>query len=157
LCSAAAAGILPSLRGSERNGFMKRFRLGLILVFLGIVSGAAALLAADTADEKPPAAPPGSVEVHLEVHLMEYTVKMPETLPAGPTTFVLHNDGNKKHAFKIEGPGIEGAQSTILEPRATGELKVTLQPGEYKVYCPIGSHSIKGMSVKLVVTATQGG
>jgi len=130
---------------------MKRFRMVLILVLLSLVSGAEALLAADTADEKPPAAPAGSVEVHL----MEYAVKMPTTLPAGPTTFVLHNDGNKKHAFKIEGPGIEGTQSAILEAHATGELKVTLQPGEYKVYCPIGSHSIKGMNVKLVVTAIQ--
>ncbi|HZF11740.1 MAG TPA: cupredoxin domain-containing protein [Thermoanaerobaculia bacterium] len=136
---------------------MKRFRRPLLLVFLALsslgVAGAASLLAADPAEEKPPATAPGAVEVHLS----EYVVKMPETLPAGPTTFALHNDGNKKHAFKIEGPGIEGTQSAILEPHATGELKVTLQPGEYKIYCPIGSHSIKGMSVKLVVTGTQGG
>src|SRR5262249_28458683 len=111
------------------------------------------LLAADPADEKPAAAPAGSVEVHL----MEYALKMPTTLPAGPTTFVLHNDGIKSHAFKVEGPGIEGAQSAIVAPRKSSELQVTLQPGEYKVYCPIGSHSNKGMSVKLTVTAKQEG
>jgi len=127
---------------------MKRFRMVLLLVLLGVVAGAPALLAADA-----PAAAPGSVDVHLS----EYVVQMPETLPAGPTTFVLHNDGVKNHAFKVEGPGIEGAQSTIVEPRKTTELQVTLQPGEYKVYCPIGSHSAKGMNKKLTVTAKQAG
>ena len=117
---------------------MKRFRVGLILLLVGLFSlvllpGAASPLAAQ---EKAPVAPAA-----VEVHLSEYAVQMPTTLTAGPTTFALHNDGNKKHSFKIEGPGIEGEQAAILDPRATGELKVTLQPGEYKVYCPIGSHS----------------
>jgi len=125
---------------------MKRFRMVLLLVLLGVVAGAPALLAADA-----PAAAPGSVDVHLS----EYVVQMPETLPAGPTTFVLHNDGNKRHAFKVEGPGIEGEAglSGVIEPKTSGELKVTLQPGEYKVSCPIGSHFAKGMSRKLTVTA----
>jgi uncharacterized cupredoxin-like copper-binding protein len=130
---------------------MRRFFPGLILILLGLLS-LGVFPGAVTAEEKAPA-PAGSVEVHLS----EYAIQIPSTLPAGPTTFALHNDGNKKHAFKLEGPGIDGTQSAILEPHATGELKVTLQPGEYKVYCPIGSHSIKGMRVKLVVTATPGG
>jgi hypothetical protein len=132
---------------------MRRFP-GLTLILLGLLSlGAfAAAVAPLSADEKP-ATPPGAVEVRLS----EYKIDIPSTLPAGPTTFALHNEGNKKHAFKLEGPGIDGTQSAILEAHQTGELKVTLQPGEYKVYCPIGSHSNKGMSLKLTVTAIPGG
>jgi uncharacterized cupredoxin-like copper-binding protein len=134
---------------------MKR-SFGLLLVLLGLLaSGALAGTANEvSADEKSPAAPAAGA---VEVHLSEYSIKLPDTLPAGPTTFVLHNDGHKNHIFKIQGPGIEETQSSILEPHGKGELKVTLQPGEYKILCPVGSHSAKGMTTKLVVTAKKEG
>jgi hypothetical protein len=132
-----------------------RRSLPLLLVFLGLLSlvllPATASLAAD--EKSPAPAPAGSVEVHLT----EYAIQMPATLPAGPTTFVLHNDGLKKHAFRIEGPGIEQTQSEILDAHSTANLQVTLQPGEYKVVCPIGSHSAKGMSLTLTVTPKPAG
>jgi uncharacterized cupredoxin-like copper-binding protein len=89
----------------------------------------------------------------VEVHLTEYAIAMPQTLPAGPTTFALHNDGKKSHSFKIEGPGLDELLSKPVRPHETETLQVTLQPGEYKVYCPIGSHSAKGMTMTLTVTA----
>jgi uncharacterized cupredoxin-like copper-binding protein len=93
-----------------------------------------------------------SSAANVEVRLSEYTVDMPHTLPAGPTTFLLRNEGQKSHSFKIEGPGIEDAPSVIVRPGKTDSLQVTLQPGEYKVYCPLGSHAAKGMTMKLVVS-----
>ncbi|MEO6195287.1 MAG: cupredoxin domain-containing protein [Thermoanaerobaculia bacterium] len=89
----------------------------------------------------------------VEVRLSEYAIEMPHTLAAGPTAFLVHNEGKKVHSFKIEGPGIDEILSKPVQPKATGELKVTLQPGEYKIYCPVGSHEVKGMTTKLVVTA----
>ncbi len=89
----------------------------------------------------------------VEVHLSEYAIQMPETLAAGPTTFVVHNDGGKTHSFKIEGPGTDEILSKPVPPQATENLTVTLKPGDYKVYCPIGSHEAKGMTRKLTVTA----
>lgn len=89
----------------------------------------------------------------VDIHLTEYKVEMPKTLPAGPTTFVIHNDGTKTHSFKIEGPGIDQLLSAPVKPQATGTLEITLQPGEYKVYCPIGNHSAKGMTMALTVKA----
>jgi uncharacterized cupredoxin-like copper-binding protein len=87
----------------------------------------------------------------VEVHLHEYAVEMPKTLPAGPTTFVLHNDGGKIHSFKIEGPGIDQLLDKPVQPHESGTLQVTLKPGEYKVYCPVGNHESKGMKTTLVV------
>ena len=87
----------------------------------------------------------------VEVVLDEYTIEMPHALPPGPTTFVVRNEGHKNHSFKIQGPGIDGMLSTAVRPRETGNLEVTLQPGEYKVWCPIGSHAAKGMTMTLAV------
>jgi plastocyanin len=93
--------------------------------------------------------PAGTVDVHLS----EYAIQMPQTLPAGPTTFVVHNDGKKIHSFRIEGPGLSEILAKPVEPEMTESLQVTLQPGEYKVYCPVGSHENKGMKTTLKVTA----
>ncbi|MES1211657.1 MAG: cupredoxin domain-containing protein, partial [Acidobacteriota bacterium] len=76
----------------------------------------------------------------VEVRLSEYAIEMPHTLPAGPTTFLVRNEGKNTHSFKIEGPGIAQMLETPVRPRKTGSLQVTLQPGDYKVYCPVGSH-----------------
>jgi uncharacterized cupredoxin-like copper-binding protein len=89
----------------------------------------------------------------VDVHLSEYAIQMPQTLPAGPTTFVVHNDGKKIHSFRIEGPGFSEILAKPVEPEMTESLQVTLQPGEYKVYCPVGSHENKGMKTTLRVTA----
>ena len=90
----------------------------------------------------------------VEVRLSEYAIAIPRTLPAGPTTFLVRNEGHKNHSFKIEGPGIDGMLAASVRPRETGSLQVTLQPGDYPVYCPIGSHAAKGMTMTLVVRAT---
>jgi plastocyanin len=89
----------------------------------------------------------------VEVRLTEYAFDMPQTLPPGPTTFVLRNEGHKSHSFKLEGPGIEDMTPVIVKPNKTGTVQVTLKPGDYKVYCPIGSHSAKGMTMTLAVKA----
>ena len=93
----------------------------------------------------------------VEVRLTDYAIEMPHTLPAGPTLFHVRNEGKKTHSFKIEGPGIDELLSKPVKPRADGSLQVTLQPGDYKVYCPVGSHESKGMTMTLSVTAKQGG
>jgi len=110
---------------------------------------AATVLMGWTAANGQPSAKPAGVEVKLS----EYAIEMPHALPAGPTTFRVSNGGKKMHTFKLQGPGIPDGQSVSVKPRESGSLEVTLQPGDYKVYCPIGSHAIKGMTMDLKVTA----
>jgi len=88
----------------------------------------------------------------VEVRLTDYAIDMPKTLPAGPTTFLVRNEGRNSHSLKIVGPGVEELLSAPVPPHGTGTLKVTLQAGDYTVYCPVGRHASKGMTVKLVVT-----
>jgi uncharacterized cupredoxin-like copper-binding protein len=109
---------------------------------------ALAALAAIAAAAKPAA---------VEVHLSEYAIEMPHTLPAGPTIFLVHNEGKKTHSFKIEGPGLAEALAKPVKPGESESLQVTLQPGDYKVYCPVGSHEAKGMTIPLVVTGKSSG
>jgi plastocyanin len=112
---------------------------------------AAALVLSQAAAQAAEAPPAAKASNAVDVKLTEYAIDMPHTLPPGPTTFKLHNEGKKVHRFKIEGPGIDGAMSDEVSPRQTGSLDLTLQPGEYKVTCPIGSHSMKGMSLTVTV------
>ena len=92
----------------------------------------------------------------VEVVLDEYTIEMPHELPPGPTTFAITNKGQKSHSFKIQGPGIDVTLEAVVRPKASTTLQVTLQPGEYDVICPIGSHAAKGMTMKLVVASPKG-
>jgi uncharacterized cupredoxin-like copper-binding protein len=87
----------------------------------------------------------------VEVRLSEYAIEMPRTLPAGPTTFLVRNEGKKTHSFKIEGPGLTEALAKPVKPGGSESLEVTLKPGDYKIYCPIGSHEAKGMTLPLAV------
>jgi plastocyanin len=89
----------------------------------------------------------------VEVRLTEYAVEMPASLPAGTTVFAVHNEGKKTHNFGIEGEGMHEMLPASLRPGASADLQVTLKPGKYRIYCPIGSHESKGMSAELVVTA----
>lgn len=120
-----------------------------LCLFLPVLLFSLAAPTVATAAEEPQKAAAGTVEVKLS----EYAIAMPQTLPAGPTTFVVHNQGKKIHSFKIEGPGLAELLAKPVPPEEIENLQVTLQPGEYKIYCPIGSHEAKGMTMKLTVTA----
>lgn len=123
-------------------------RRKLILPCLFAAAVLFALNAAAGTDE-----PRGAGKAAVEVRLSEYAIQMPQTLPAGPTTFAIRNEGQKSHSFRIEGPGIDGSSVAVLRPGETANLQVALQAGDYKVYCPLGSHSAKGMTMKLAVSA----
>lgn len=90
----------------------------------------------------------------VEVELDSYAILMPETLPAGPTEFVVTNVNDQEtHNFEIEGQGIEMGFEEDLQPGEAGVLQVDLAPGEYTVYCPVGDHEQQGMVLTLTVTA----
>jgi uncharacterized cupredoxin-like copper-binding protein len=89
----------------------------------------------------------------VSVHLVEYEIHMPTTIPAGTTTFDVENAGKRKHSIEIEGNGIEVELEPVLEPGGKGSLTVELRPGTYKVYCPVGDHADKrGMVTSINVT-----
>jgi hypothetical protein len=84
------------------------------------------------------------------VHLIEYAIHLPDTLPAGPIAFNVENGGKEKHAFEIEGNGIE-EKTHELSAGSTESLQVELRPGTYTIYCPVNGHAGKGMKKTLTV------
>ena len=99
----------------------------------------------DNPAERPTAASPTQ-----EVHLMEYAIHMPDTLPAGRVAFNVENGGKETHAFEIEGNGIEQKTNELTRGN-TAALEVDLKPGTYTVYCPVNGHAEKGMKKTVTV------
>lgn len=92
-------------------------------------------------------------ENRVAVHLVDYEIHMPKSIPAGLVTFEVDNAGKRKHSIEIEGNGVEVELEPVLAPGGRGSLTVELKPGRYKVYCPVGDHEKKhGMVTSLDVT-----
>ena len=94
----------------------------------------------------------------VTVRLSEWKVELSQdNIAAGLVKFVVANTGQIPHAIEIEGQGIEKELETIQAGEAD-TLVVTLKPGRYAVYCPVGngSHKQLGMSARLTVTGAGG-
>jgi plastocyanin len=104
------------------------------------------------------AALPAPDPVALDATLSEWQVDLSQgTIAAGPATFTITNAGSIPHAFEVEGQGIE-QETPLIQPGATATLTVTLMPGTYDVYCPVGedSHKKLGMETHLKVVSPKG-
>jgi plastocyanin len=72
------------------------------------------------------------------------------TVAAGEVTITATNDGATLHNLEVEGNGVEEITDD-LDPGQSGELKLDLEPGEYEMYCAIGTHAAQGMEGTLTV------
>src|SRR5512143_3636598 len=100
-------------------------------------------------------APPrqGEAPITVSATLSEWKVELSERhVPAGKVTFSLTNSGSVPHQFEVEGQGIE-KEAPLIQPGATATLTLTLKPGHYEIYCPVGngSHKHLGMETALDV------
>jgi hypothetical protein len=106
----------------------------------------------DTATTETPEPAPAQEENRVEVGLTEFEITMPSSVPAGPTTFSITNNGTMEHSFEIEGPGMEQALAAPLVAGGSATLDLTLEPGTYRVYCPVADHAeARGMETELQV------
>jgi plastocyanin len=102
------------------------------------------------AEKDEPASSPTAASPTQEVHLIEYAVHIPATLPAGRVAFNIENGGKEEHAFVIAGNGIEEKSDPLTRGNTTS-LEVELRPGTYTVWCPIKDHAQKGMKTTITV------
>lgn len=86
----------------------------------------------------------------------ENNLDEPLTIPAGEIHFVLHNVGTLAHNFQVRLPdGTNLKKTRNVGPKKTGELVITLEPGNYLIACPISDHDKRGMLRTLIVTAAE--
>src|SRR5438132_4100126 len=114
---------------------------------------AGALLAAVALAATPPRHRAPSAPAVVSAKLSEWKVELSEaTIVAGPVTFTITNAGSIPHALEVEGERIE-RETPLIEPGATATMTLTLKPGTYELYCPVGndSHKKLGMETHLKV------
>jgi len=87
----------------------------------------------------------------VRVLLDEYRIHMPTTIPGGDITFEVSNTGAHRHNIEVRGPGVDVKLPKDLEAGESAQMKVRLEPGAYRVYCPVGPHAALGMRLDLTV------
>jgi uncharacterized cupredoxin-like copper-binding protein len=91
----------------------------------------------------------------INVTLTEWKIDMPHNLPAGSYNFKVTNSGTHSHTLKVKTKGYEAKLQNDLKPGENADLRVELEPGVYRVNCPIGfgpfDHGNKGMELDLTV------
>jgi len=93
----------------------------------------------------------------VSAKLSEWKVELSErTIAAGTVTFTVANVGSIPHALEVEGQGIE-QETPVIQPGSSATLTLTLKPGTYEVYCPVGedSHKKLGMETELKVVGAE--
>jgi hypothetical protein len=81
----------------------------------------------------------------------------PTTPSAGPTTFLVRNNGKKTHVLVVKGPGVKGARTAKIPAGSVGKLSVTLRPGAYVLSDPIGLGEYNVMFLDVLKAAVVGG
>jgi uncharacterized cupredoxin-like copper-binding protein len=116
-------------------------------------SGSGGSSAADGSSSVSPGGEGGTAAVTaVTVTATDFKLSLPSThLVPGAYTFTMANDGHATHAIEIDGPGVSDQKSSTAGPGGSATLTVTLQPGTYELYCPIGNHRALGMQTALTV------
>lgn len=112
------------------------------------IAGAVALAVAACGGEE---APPAETGTEVSVTMTDFHLELGQTsFEPGSYTFVGTNEGQAPHALEVEGGGVEQKTETV-GPGGSVELTVTLEEGEYELYCPVGNHKGQGMTTKVTV------
>jgi plastocyanin len=71
---------------------------------------------------------------------------------AGTYEITLVNDGDATHDLVVERDGEDVAATEAIDPGRTTTLTVSLEPGEYVLYCSVGNHRAMGMETPISVS-----
>jgi plastocyanin len=127
-----------------------------ILTITAVGALASALVAAGCGGESDApegeAAPAGET---IRVTATEFAFEPATVRVDAPGTyrFLVANEGEAPHALAIEGPGVDEVSATVGGGE-TAEVTVEItEPGEYRIFCPVGGHAEQGMTGTLVAEA----
>jgi plastocyanin len=143
------------VRTAAGSGLAAGLGVGVLALGLTACGGAddSAADALTTLRAQLPTAPAaGSIGTEVTARESDDAITLSETsLTVGTHTFVVRNTGTVRHSLTIEGPGgVDSTSDTVDSGRST-TLTVTLQAGEYELYCPIGDQRAMGVDTTLRV------
>jgi uncharacterized cupredoxin-like copper-binding protein len=99
-----------------------------------------------------PAQPSGEAATDIDVGATEFRFELAEQPDAaGNYVFELTNEGDAPHDLVVEGPGVDGEKTPVLDPGESAELEVDLQSGEYVLYCSVPGHRPAGMETTVEI------
>jgi uncharacterized cupredoxin-like copper-binding protein len=88
----------------------------------------------------------------VDVKETEFKISLPsQSLKPGKYELDLKNDGKIQHDLVVQGPGVSGAQTPVIDGGKTAKLSVQLGSGTYDFYCSVPGHKEAGMDVKVKV------
>jgi uncharacterized cupredoxin-like copper-binding protein len=96
-----------------------------------------------TAAPKPAAQTVQATETEFKIALSSTSFK------AGTITFDVKNEGKIEHDLAVKGTSFK---TKLIPPGGTAEVKATLKPGTYEVYCTVPGHEQAGMKINITVT-----
>jgi plastocyanin len=119
----------------------------------GRTPSATASSAAPTAAGSPEPSPAVTVRAEqVTATLTDYKIALSEeSFKVGTYTFTVTQKGAHPHSLSIKGPGVEQASPMIAPGGPPQSLTVTLQPGTYVLWCPVGDHRQRGMEATITV------
>jgi len=82
----------------------------------------------------------------VEVHLKDGAIQMPASLPSGPTTFEVVNEGNQALSLEIEGPAGQKEVPSV-QPGQSASVDMNLDPGTYRVHTPENLEMVIALNV----------
>jgi plastocyanin len=85
-------------------------------------------------------------EADFEINLDE------DSFPAGAYEIEVVNEGDSTHNVVVERDGESIGQSDAVDPGQSTTFTVTLEPGEYVLFCSIANHRAMGMETTIEVT-----
>jgi len=144
-CSSAEAGKAVRMVGTAIG------RSAAVTLAAAMVLGACAGGDSDRAPDGGPT--PRADGLTIEVTETEYALSASprDGLIPAPYTFVVQNHGKETHALAISGPGVDGQTELIRGGAEPAKLAVSLRPGRYELWCPVGDHRDRGMETSLLV------
>ncbi len=94
---------------------------------------------------------PDAQEGPVNIVLKDFNLEPDQiTVKAGTVTFILTNGGRYTHDFRVDGQGVDEKAPKVAVGRER-RWEITLEPGEYRISCPISNHDERGMVGTLVV------
>ena len=119
-----------------------------------VVTDTAQTLPSQPGDTGPTSASPAAQPpAALTATMADFSIDLGAgSVPAGSYTVEVVNEGGSSHDLVVERDGERVAAADAVDPGRTGTLTVTLEPGEYVLYCSIADHRAMGMETTIEVT-----